>query len=216
MSNPIQAIFWDVDGTLVDSEPLWAIATFEMSRAMGHELTEAEHATMVGSTWDRTVDRCAELAGVDPEPYRRPGLDRVKEVLASRLQLNPGVRELLDSLREARVPMVVCTNTAREVAQFSIDSVGDYFTDTICGDEVTNPKPAPDIYLEAAHRVGVAPERALVFEDSINGMSAAHSAGCKLVGVTDAPTPGAKLSELSPSGSFVGLTAEQVLAFPLG
>ncbi|MCK7674517.1 HAD family hydrolase [Corynebacterium pygosceleis] len=209
------AVIWDMDGTLTDTEPLWAIATYEMSERMGRRLTVEKHAETMGGTFDNTFRVCAEHAGVTPDDaardrYRRVLFDRVSELFAERLTLNPGVRELLDALLERGTSMYVATNTPREIADLAIGAVGrSYFVDTVCGDEVPCGKPAPDIYREVARRAGLAPADCLVFEDSPTGMAAARDAGCRVVGLpgdpaADRPTGVRSLGELTDRPELTG------------
>ncbi|WP_336244289.1 HAD family phosphatase [Corynebacterium meridianum] len=208
------AVIWDMDGTLTDTEPLWAIATYELSERMGRRLTVEKHAATMGGTFDNTFRVCAEHAGITPDDaardrYRRVLFDRVAELFAERLTLNPGVREILDGLRARGTAMYVATNTPRELADLAIAAVGrDYFADTVCGDEVPRGKPAPDIYREVASRAGVSPGECLVFEDSPTGMTAARDAGCRVVGVPgpagDGPPGVPTLGELTGEPGLTG------------
>lgn len=183
------AIFWDMDGTLSDSEPLWEEATFYLSELMGKRLTPQQRLATVGATFQTTADICAANAGITLQPgdyahYRRLMFSKVKSLFADNLVVFPGVRELLAQLHAEDIPMLVATNTERYVAQGAIEVIGQhFFVDTICGDEVAQGKPAPDMYIEAARRVGADPADCLVFEDSATGMRAALDAGCRVVGL---------------------------------
>ena len=211
------AIFWDMDGTLVDTEPLWGIATYAMSERLGRRLTPELRATTVGGSFRNTLDVCARHAGVqvaeeDYPRHKRVMFDQMAGLLAEHLTPNPGVTELLSQLRETGVPMLVTTNTERELAAPCISAVGGhFFTDSVTGDEVSAPKPAPDMYLEAACRVGHDPADCLVFEDSWAGMTAAVDAGCRVIGLADrAPAGVVTLTELHGRNDFVGVTADSV------
>lgn len=183
------AIFWDMDGTLTDSEPLWAEATFHLSETMGARLTPIERLATVGSTFEATVEICARKAGIelheaDYERYRTVMFEYVRSLFAENLRLFDGVANLLGELKADGIDMLVTTNTERYVAQSAIEAIGeDYFVSTICGDEVPLGKPAPDMYLEAARRVGADPGDCLVFEDSAAGMRSAIDAGCRVIGL---------------------------------
>lgn len=214
----IKAIFWDMDGTMVDTEPQWGVATYELSEAMGRRLTPELRATTVGGSLPRTIAICAAHAGITVDEaayqrYRRQMLGRVAELFDEALVPNPGVIPLLAELKELGVPMLVTTNTERSLAQGCIDAVGSqFFVDSITGDEVAHPKPAPDMYLEAAHRVGLPPSACLVFEDSFNGMAAAVAAGCRVIGLhPESVTPPegvVPLRELCGHNTFEGVDAE--------
>ncbi|RNE49157.1 HAD family hydrolase [Corynebacterium alimapuense] len=213
----LKAIFWDMDGTMVDSEPLWGLATYELSERLGRRLPPELREQTMGGSFRNTLEVCAEHASVTltPEDYprqRRIMFDRMAGLLAEQLVPNPGVQKLLADLQDTKLPMVVTTNTERELADPSIAAVGEqFFTDSISGDEVTHPKPAPDMYLEAARRVGAHPSECLVFEDSQAGMSAAAAAGCRVIGLSEHPPEGVvALSSLHDRTDFVGVTAETV------
>lgn len=180
-----------MDGTMVDTEPLWGIATYELSENLGRRLDAEQRERTVGGSFTNTLAICAEWAGVplvdgDYERYRRWMYDRMGELLSGELEPNPGVRQVLASLQQAGTPMLVTTNTERELADTCIDAVGrQFFIGSVTGDEVQRPKPAPDMYLKAAQMVGQEPADCLVFEDSWAGMSAAAAAGCVVLGLAD-------------------------------
>lgn len=220
----LKAIFWDMDGTMVDSEPLWGEATYELSEYLGRRLTPELRETTVGGSFPNTLQICAQHAGVelsedDYPRYRRRMFDRVAELFAGQLRPNPGVQELLQELRAEQIPMLVTTNTERELADPSIAAVGSHFFDgSIAGDEVTYPKPAPDMYLAAAQRVGADPADCLVFEDSFAGMSGAVAAGCRVIGLPEnlgqpVPQGVTLLSSLHGANSFQGVTVTDVRAW---
>lgn len=198
MTQPA-AIFWDMDGTLTDSEPLWGEAMFYLSSLMGHQLTPAERANTIGAAFPEMMDYMASLAGVELTAestayYREQLFSKIRELFSQRLETFPGVRALLAELHRDGIPMLVTTNTAREIADPAISAIGrEFFHDTICGDEVPHGKPAPDMYAEAARRVAAAPADCLIFEDSTAGMTAAVNAGCRVIGLPetpDTPIPG--------------------------
>lgn len=188
MGRP-QAIFWDMDGTLTDSEPLWEKATYRMAALLGRELTPEVRARTVGASFPETFRICCEWAGFTPahgdyERYRDDSFEYVAELYQSEDTVFPGVRALLSELQADGVPMFVTTNTARAVAVDVVESIGrSYFVDVICGDDVPVGKPDPAMYLEAARRAGAHPADCLVFEDSATGMRAAVDAGCRTIGL---------------------------------
>lgn len=189
----MKAIIWDMDGTLVDSEILWEKATYEMSEALGKRLSPQQREMCIGTSFTFTFELCARNAGHAPESLDRAYwkdflYSRMNELMATELELRPGVRELLDACKAAKVPMAIATNTERRVAQVPFETIGlDYFDTTVCGDEVAQAKPAPDMYQEAAHRLGCTPNQCLVFEDSLGGMTAAAEAGCVVIGLPENP-----------------------------
>lgn len=213
------AVFWDMDGTLIDTEPLWGKATYELGELLGRPLTPEVRAKTVGGSFPATLRIVAEWAGVeltngDTRRYQEWMFGRMSELFAQGIELNDGIRGVLEDLLARGTPMFVTTNTERRLADACIDAIGrHYFADTLCGDEVSNAKPAPDMYLEAARRVGERPADCLVFEDSWNGMRAAAGAGCVVRGLV---APGAKVPDgvvpLDPA-RFVGAAAADVDAW---
>ncbi len=205
-----------MDGTLIDTEPLWGEATYELSERLGRRITPEVRERTIGGSFPNTLRICAEWAGISldddaSERHRQWMVQRMQELFATGIDPNPGIIGVLTSLKERGTPMLVTTNTVRELADPCIDSVGrDFFTDTICGDEVPKGKPAPDMYLEAARRVGAEPGECLVFEDSWNGMSAAAAAGCVVRGLVaeGAPVPDGVVP--LDAGEFVGADAADV------
>lgn len=220
MKKPL-AIFWDMDGTLTDSEPLWEEATYFLSEILGKRLTPEQRQLTVGSTFENTLRICANAAGVtlteeDYPRYQALTFNKTRELFAERLEVFPGIQNLLTQLKADAIPMYVTTNTVRHVADSAIDTVGrHFFADTICGDEVPVGKPAPDMYLEAARRAGVNPADALVFEDSTTGMRAALSAGCNVIGLpehdgVEIPNGAVSIGKLSGDRHLADATASDV------
>lgn len=213
-----------MDGTLVNSEPLWGIATFEMSERLGRRLTPELREQTVGGTFANTISICEKWAGVElsaeqkAEQYRLM-VARMQELFAAQLVLNPGVEPLLTELHAAGIPMMITTNTPREIAGGAIQAIGShFFVDTLCGDDVTKGKPDPEIYATAAARLQLDPQQCLVFEDSGTGMAAAAAAGCRLIGLpvddtVPVPAGAGVLSQLSASGDFQGVNAATVFAW---
>lgn len=178
-----------MDGTMVDTEPLWGVATYELSERLGRRLSEEKREETVGGSFANTLRVCAEWAGISLDDaayatHRTWMYRRMAELFEGSLEPNPGVREVLAALHAAGVPMMVTTNTERELADRCIDAVGrEFFVGSVTGDEVARPKPAPEMYLKAARTVGEDPAECLVFEDSWAGMSAAAGAGCVVLGL---------------------------------
>ncbi|NMB23447.1 MAG: HAD family phosphatase, partial [Corynebacterium sp.] len=107
----IKAIFWDMDGTMVDTEPQWGVATYELSEAMGRRITPEIRELTIGGSLPRTIRICAEHAGIevsgaDFERYRRLMLGRVAELFDEALVPNPGVIPLLAQFTGLGVPML--------------------------------------------------------------------------------------------------------------
>lgn len=217
------AIFWDMDGTMVDSEPLWGIATYELSEKLGRRLTEKERDKTVGGSFPNTLEICARHAGVDPatldtEAIAEEFFARVAEIFHGNLHPRPGVRQLLEKLAGDQIPMFVTTNTIRSLADPAIEAVGQhFFRGSVTGDDVTASKPNPEMYLKAADLAGADPAQCLVFEDSVAGQTAAVKAGCRVISLPANPArdrvPGTTfLGDLRGDGSieFEGVHAQDV------
>lgn len=178
------ALLWDMDGTLVDSEPQWGIATYEMSEAIGRRLTPELREETVGGSFENTIAICQRHAGVTLSAkgiaaYRRQMFARVQELLATEGRFVDGVEEVLDQCHQLDVPCAVVTNTPRELALPLINHLGaQHFEFVVCGDDVARGKPDPMIYQHAASLLGAEPEECLALEDSTTGMTAALAAGC--------------------------------------
>ena len=175
----------------------------------------------MGATFETTLGICANNAGVTLQPgdsdrYRARMFDYVKGLFARKLEIFPGIPALLHELKADGVPMMVTTNTERNVADAAISALGrQYFVDTICGDEVPAGKPAPDMYREAARRIGAKPADCLVFEDSATGMRAAVDAGCVVIGLpeddeVEVPPEVTEVSQLRNSRHLAGARASEV------
>lgn len=193
LHSAVRAVAWDMDGTLVNTEPLWGQATFEMSEEMGRRLTPEQRALTVGGTSESTISFCLENAGFRATPgaisrWRRWFFDRVAELLDGGFEFRPGVPRILQELKEAGIPQALVTNTERELVDHCLPVIGsDYFTATIAGDEVPAGKPAPDGYTRAAAKLGVPVHNLLVVEDSHTGMLAGLRAGARVLGVPSEP-----------------------------
>ncbi|WP_026917924.1 HAD family hydrolase [Gordonia shandongensis] len=211
------AVFWDMDGTLLDTEPLWTLAMEEFAERVGAVMTpELREATMGNSSVDaltRVYDagRVPE-SGRDFQGDEARMVQRVLDLFADGLRWRPGALDALALVAEAQIPMLLVTNTIREVAEEMLDTLGrDRFVATVCGDEVAAGKPEPHIYRRAAEIVGHAPRRCLAVEDSPVGAAATHAAGVPAIVVPSAvPVP------VRPTYTYrdtlVGLTLEDLAA----
>ena len=188
----MQAVLWDMDGVLVDSEPLWTIAEAELAEHYGREWTDEVKALVVGTRLDVAVPAILRHFGQahGPEEVRRASsllLDRMVELYATPQQLMPGAGELLASLRAAGVPVALVSSSFRVLVDAVLAQGVGPFELTLAGDEVLHAKPHPEPYLTAARRLGVPPARCVVIEDSPSGVAAAEAAGCAVLAVPSVP-----------------------------
>ena len=176
-----------MDGTLVDSEKLWDVAINELYSRRGRVLAPEVRDATVGGSSDGVIRIVFDDLGLDPNPEHMAEVadwmhDYVGELFTTGLPWCPGAPELLDALLAADVPMALVTNTRRALTENALNSIGrQYFSVTVCGDEVPTGKPAPDIYLRAAELLGFEPAQCLAIEDSITGTAAAEDAGCPVL-----------------------------------
>lgn len=176
-----------MDGTLVDSEKLWDVAINELYTRHGRVLSPEVRDATVGGSADGVIRIVFADLGLDPHPGHMAEVadwmhEYVGELFSTGLPWCPGARELLDALRAADVPMALVTNTRRGLTENALNSIGrHYFSATVCGDEVPEGKPAPDIYLRAAELLGFAAGECLAIEDSVTGTAAAEDAGCPVL-----------------------------------
>jgi HAD superfamily hydrolase (TIGR01509 family) len=190
MSNlppaPFDAILFDLDGTLIDTESL-AVASgvkalarvgFPMGPEFLHQLIGKDHAAS-----EQIIRDC--LPDMDLSEFERHWRELFNDLVNLGLPLKPGAEALLDQL--AHLPRGLVTSSRRDEAhrKLGIAGIAQYFQIVISRDDVAAAKPAPDPYLLAAERLGVPPARCLVFEDSETGAEAAHRAGCRVVQVPD-------------------------------
>jgi HAD superfamily hydrolase (TIGR01509 family) len=190
------AVVLDMDGLLIDSEPLYKDAWQRTARDLGFELSDRFYQALVGRTnpeSEAAIGR--ELGPAFPLATFRarwPAMWR-QRATDEGLPTKPGVTELLDFLRERRLPVAVATSSDLEFTRFSLAAAGltARLTLLITGDQVTHGKPAPDIYREAAHRLGVAGSACVALEDSEAGVLSATAAGMRVLLVPDIQTPSA-------------------------
>ncbi len=187
------AVLFDMDGTLLDSEKLWDIAVAEFTRGLGYEITAAQRESTLGNATADALRKLYDFARV-PEPERdyagaeRWVSNRVVDLFDAGIPWQPGARETLDLLAAADVPLVLVTNTIREVTEHALGTLGrDRFAATVCGDEVPSPKPAPDPYLRGAELAGFPAAECVAVEDSPTGARSALAAGCRVLTVGPEP-----------------------------
>lgn len=179
------AVLWDMDGTLVDTEPGWMAAERMLVEQHGGTWTREEAEAMVGLPLTEGAARL-QAAGVAlpvPEIVERM-LDHVVATLDEHADWQPGARELLLALRDAGVPCALVTMSYRRLAEAVLASApAGAFAVLVTGDEVTHGKPHPEPYLTAATALGVDIAECVAIEDSPPGIGSALAAGARTLGV---------------------------------
>jgi HAD superfamily hydrolase (TIGR01509 family) len=193
------ALLFDLDGTLIDTESIALETGLAAFAAQGHPVDTAFMHRLVGRDEPTAAEIIrAALPKVNLEAVNRSWRDAFATAVDRGLPLKPGATELLSLVRQ---PLAIVTSTGRTGAhrKLGIAGIAASFTHVVTLDDVTAPKPAPDPYLLAASLFGFAPERCLVFEDSEAGAEAAHRAGCVVVQVPDiVPSEGRWAHHLAP------------------
>ena len=188
----IEAVVFDLDGVLIQSEEVWDAVREAYVRERGGRYDDEVQRAMMGMSsteWSRYLH---EAAGIPDEPDEI-NAEVVRLMLAAyrdHLALIPGAVEAVRRLA-ARFPLGLASSSNRELIDTVLEVAGlaQYFTATVSSEEVARGKPAPDVYLEAARRLDVAPERCAAVEDSHGGIRSAKSAGMRVVAIPNASYP---------------------------
>lgn len=182
----LAAVLWDMDGTLVDTEPYWIECEHELVAEFNGTWTDADSRSVIGSHLLDTAEALRTRGGVDLEAtvIVERLLAGVIARSADRLPWRDGSRELLAACVDAGVPCALVTMSWRSLASAVVSAVPDGSFDVIVtGDEVANGKPHPEPYLAAASALGVEPAACVAIEDSPTGVASALAAGCATLGV---------------------------------
>ena len=196
--NDVRAVIFDMDGLMVDTEPLyWAVAR-EMGRARGKAVPDELLRRMMGRSRHESMAVYREALGL-PESVESLLEERESAMLlryARGVAPMPGLHELLSYLKARGVRCAVCTSSPRRFTDVLLPAIGvaDAFEVVQTGDEVTRGKPDPEIYLRCLGRLGVGGDDAVVLEDSEAGCRAGHAAGCRVIAVPTHLTAGQDFS----------------------
>jgi HAD superfamily hydrolase (TIGR01509 family) len=212
----IDGVVFDLDGVLLDSEQIWDSVREELVRERGgrwHERAQRDMMGMSSLEWSRYLHD--ELGVPDPpEEISAEVVRRLESRYRDRLPVLPGAREAVERLA-ARWPLALASSSNRELIDLALELMGvrHLFGATVSSEEVARGKPAPDVYLEAARRLGVDPARAAAVEDSQNGIRAAKAAGMRVIAVPNEHFPPADDSLAQADvvlGSLAELTPETI------
>ena len=187
------AVLWDLDGTLIDSEPLWIAGEHELAESHGEAWTQEDGLALVGNSLIESAHYIKKRLGSDmaPEEIVDFLVQRLARDLTREIPWRPGAVELVNALDAASVPQAVVTMSYEPIARPVADVLP--FAAVVTGDQVTHGKPHPEPYLRAAELLGVDAADCLAIEDSGTGATSANAAGCHVlvvphfVNVPDAP-----------------------------
>jgi len=197
LAAPPQAVIFDMDGLMLDSERALLGCLAQAGAEAGHALPEAFLLSLISDALTR--QRIAEQVGADAvDALLQDSYARYERLVAAGVPHRPGIIDLLDTLVVHGVPRAVATSTRRPLALRKLESAGllRYFEHVATSSDVARPKPAPDIYLLAAARLGVEPRHCLALEDSPTGVRAALAAGMTVIQVPDLLQPDADVRAL--------------------
>jgi HAD superfamily hydrolase (TIGR01509 family) len=188
----IRAVVFDLDGVLIDSEHVWDAAREELARERGgrwHEGAQQEMMGMSSTEWSRYMH---ETIGVPdpPEEISAEVVRRLERIYRKHLPLIEGAAEAVERLA-ARWPLAVASSSNRPIIDLTLELSGlaRFFLVTVSSEEVPRGKPAPDVYLEAAKRLGVDPTACAAVEDSHNGILSAKGAGMRVIAIPNPRYP---------------------------
>ena len=189
---PHEAIVFDMDGVLADSEPVYFAAMRAVLAPLGHEVTDDHQRAIMGHSIEATWAYLRETFSLEgPLDGLVEAYDReLVQQLARITNPLPGVRELVAALRERNVPIAVASSSLPAWIEALLGGIGlaETFDALVSATMVAHPKPAPDIYVEAARRLGKAPERCIAIEDTPTGLTSAKAAGMLTVQVRSSST----------------------------
>lgn len=185
--RPPAAAVFDMDGLLLETEHAWTVAEVELFAHYGKPFGLDEKRALLGNAGDplaRILERMLEQPGRGRELGQEMLALVIDVVCREGAEPRPGAAELVAELR-GRVALAVASNSPRALVDLALGASGltDSWGATVCGDEVEQLKPAPDIYLEACRRLGARPDETVALEDSPTGIASARAAGLFVVGV---------------------------------
>jgi HAD superfamily hydrolase (TIGR01509 family) len=188
----IHAVVFDLDGLLLDSEQVWDEAREQLAHERGgrwHPQAQRDMMGMSSPEWSRYMHDRIGLAD-PPEEISAEVVRRLEARYRERLPLLPGAVEAVERLA-ARWPLGLASSSNRELIDLALEESGlaRFFRASVSSEEVARGKPAPDVYLEAARRVGVAAVRCAAIEDSHNGIRSAKAAGMRVVAIPNPRFP---------------------------
>jgi len=215
MDKMIKGAVFDMDGLMTDTEKLYLRYWKEAAADFGYDM-QNEHVYAIRSLARKySIPKLKSFFGEDfpTEEVRARRTELINAHIEKYgIDVKKGLFELLDFLSSKGIKLAVATATPRERALHCLEKIDAlrYFDAVICGDMIESGKPDPDIYLTAARELGLPPEQCAAFEDSPNGIKAAHSAGCHAIMIPDMTQPD---EEIIPLLSAVYDDLEQAIAY---
>lgn len=197
-SHALQAVLWDFDGTLADSERLWMDAEYELVPELGGEWNDEHAHSLVGNSLLVSAQYILDVVGrddIEPAWVVDQLTDRVvKQIISAEIPWRPGALELLAELNERGIPCALVSASYRRMLDAVVDRLPEgSFAAVVAGDEVSHGKPHPEPYLAAARHLGVDPTRCVAIEDSVPGTASGNAAGSLVLAIRNVvPIPPAE------------------------
>lgn len=193
LKKPVEGVLFDMDGLLIDTESVYIDALQAAAKAMGLEMPMAFCHSMIGIPGPICEGMIQDYYGPEfrLDTFSAHFDTHAAAVFAAGVPLKAGAIEMLDFLKGHSLPLAIATSSSQATVRKHLGRAGllDRFKAVATRDDVVHAKPAPDVYLEAARRLGVAPEHCIAFEDSNTGLTAAHAAGTMAIMVPDILQP---------------------------
>ncbi len=188
----IEGVVFDLDGVLLDTEQVWDSAREQLVRERGgrwHDRAQRDMMGMSSVEWSRYMHDELGLKE-PPEEISAEVVRRLEALYRERLPVLPGAREAVERIAARRL-LALASSSNRELIDLALELMGvaHLFRATVSSEEVARGKPAPDVYLEAARRLGVDPSRAAAVEDSHNGIRSAKTARMRVIAIPNAHFP---------------------------
>jgi len=184
--KPSFAVLFDMDGTIIDSEPYWMASEQALAAEHNGNWTAKDGLDIIGMDLDESSKVIKDRANIplEPDEIKNRLTNDVQSKLAKVVPWRPGAQELLLDLRRHNVKTALVTMALHRMAQQVVDAIPfDAFDVIVAGDDVTRGKPHPEAYEKAAALLGFEPKNCIAFEDSITGLTSAEAAGTYAIGI---------------------------------
>lgn len=188
-ANVLQAVIFDMDGVLVDSEPMIRAAAVKLFDEIGQTVSERDFMDFTGMGENRFIGGVAERYGVslDIEEAKRRLYEIYGEIIQGNLPPLDGAIDFMKKARDRGLKLAVATSADMTKVRQNLGEIGippEHFDACVTGNDIEHKKPAPDIFLAAAAKLGIPAQNCLVVEDAVSGVQAAKSAGCRCLALT--------------------------------